>query len=209
YGPGTLTPPNLVSISLSPTNPTVPLDTALRFTATGTFSGGSTEQLVSVTWSSSNTAVASITDDASNLGTSYSAAAGSATVSACMGTICGSTMVTSVAHVVHWPGPIVLPPGPPSLPVPGRPPMPPTVPPPGTSSGTGSEPVVRSPSPIVLPPPPPSLPEPGEPAPPPTVPPTGNLSETGIKDVVRSPGLTVLPLWPPAHQFLLKPLLLL
>jgi YVTN family beta-propeller protein len=103
YEPDTLTPPGLVSISLSPSNPTVPLDTAQRFTATGTFSNSSTQQLASVTWGSSNTAVASITDDASNLGAAYALAAGTATVSACAGAVCGSTTLTSAPA-----GPLVV-----------------------------------------------------------------------------------------------------
>ncbi len=94
YEPATLTPPSLVSISLAPSSPTVPLDTALRFSAFGTFSGGSTEQLAEVTWSSSNPEVISISDDASNPGAAYAAAAGAATVSACAGAVCGSTTVT-------------------------------------------------------------------------------------------------------------------
>ncbi len=95
YETATLTPPNLVSISVSPSNPTVPLDTAQQLIATGTFSDGSTEQLASVTWSSSNTAAVSITDDASNMGAAYAlGAGGTATVNACTGSVCGSTTVT-------------------------------------------------------------------------------------------------------------------
>ena len=94
YLPDTLTPPNLVSISLSPTGPTVPLDAAQQFIATGTFSDSSTEQLASVTWSSSDAAVVSITDDASNLGAAYALGTGAATVSACAGAVCGSTTLT-------------------------------------------------------------------------------------------------------------------
>ena len=55
-------------------SPTVPLGTAQRFTATGTFSDSSTQQLASVTWSSSNPAVVSVTDDASNPGAAYAVA---------------------------------------------------------------------------------------------------------------------------------------
>jgi len=91
FFPATLTPPNLVSISLAPTNPTIPLGTALRFTAVGTFSGGNTEPLAEVTWSSSNPGVISISNDASNAGAAWAAAAGSATISACAGAVCGST----------------------------------------------------------------------------------------------------------------------
>ena len=94
YLPDTLTPPNLVSISLSPTGPTVPLDAAQQFIATGTFRDSSTEQLASVTWSSSDAAVVSITDDASNLGAAYALGTGAATVSACAGAVCGSTTLT-------------------------------------------------------------------------------------------------------------------
>ena len=94
YLPDTLTPPNLVSISLSPTGPTVPLDAAQQFIATGTFRDSSTEQLASVTWSSSDAAVVSITDDASNLGAAYALGMGAATVSACAGAVCGSTTLT-------------------------------------------------------------------------------------------------------------------
>ncbi len=69
---------------------------------------------------------------------------------------------TGINPILHWPGPIVLPP-PPSHPVPGQPRLPPTVPPTVTPGGTGTEPVVRSPGPTVLPLPPPSLPVPGQP----------------------------------------------
>ena len=95
YEPGTLTPPNLVSISVSPSSPTVPLDTGQQLIATGTFSDGSTEQLASVTWNSSNAAAVGITGDASNMGAAYALGkSGTATVSACAGSVCGSTTVT-------------------------------------------------------------------------------------------------------------------
>ena len=94
YEPATLTPPNLVSITVSPSSPTIPLGAGQQLIATGTFSDNSTQQLASVTWSSSNSAVVSVTDDASNPGTAYALASGSATVSACAGTVCGSTSVS-------------------------------------------------------------------------------------------------------------------
>ena len=100
YDPATLTPPDLVSISVSPGNPTVPLGSAQTFTATGTFSGGNTEQLASVTWTSSNPGIVSISDDASNTGAAYAATTGSATISACAGAVCGSTKVTVGPQVV-------------------------------------------------------------------------------------------------------------
>src|SRR5208282_1936154 len=65
-----------------------------------TFSDSSTQQLASVTWSSSNPAVVSITDDVTDEGSAYALAPGSATVSACTGAVCGSTTVTVAAPVV-------------------------------------------------------------------------------------------------------------
>ncbi len=94
YQPASMTPPNLVSISISPSNPTVPLDTAQPMIATGTFNDNSTEQLASVTWSSSDPAAVTITDDASDSGSAYALGAGSASVSACVGSLCGSTTLT-------------------------------------------------------------------------------------------------------------------
>ncbi|MGA7783427.1 MAG: kelch repeat-containing protein [Candidatus Acidiferrales bacterium] len=102
YGPATSALPNLVSISVSPASPLVPLDTAQRFIATGTFSSGGPQQLASVTWSSSNTAAVSVTNDASNSGAAYAlgAVTSSATISACdgpagsPGSVCGSTLAT-------------------------------------------------------------------------------------------------------------------
>ena len=94
YEPGTLAPPNLVSISLNPSNPTIFLGTAQRLTATGTFSDGSVQQLASVTWSSSNPSTATVTNDATNVGAVYAVARGTTTISACTGTLCGSTIVT-------------------------------------------------------------------------------------------------------------------
>ena len=94
YQPGSFTPPNLVSISVTPANPTVPLGGAQPMIATGTFADGSTQQLASATWSS-NTAAVNISNDATDPGAAYATTAnGSANVSACTGSICGSTAVT-------------------------------------------------------------------------------------------------------------------
>jgi hypothetical protein len=62
YEPGTLAPDNLVSISLSPLDPCLPLRTS-ALVATGTFSDNSTQTLVSAAWSSSDRTVANITND--------------------------------------------------------------------------------------------------------------------------------------------------
>jgi len=94
YEPGTLTPPNLVSISMTPSNASIVPGSAQSMTATGTFSNGGTEQLASVTWSSTASAAVTVTNDVTNLGTVYGVALGSSNISACTGSICGSTSVT-------------------------------------------------------------------------------------------------------------------
>jgi Bacterial Ig-like domain (group 2)/Galactose oxidase, central domain/Kelch motif len=94
YEPATLTPANLVSIAIAPASPTIPLDTSQQFVATGTFSDNSTEQLASVSWSSSNSAVATISNDSTNLGNAYGVAQGTTNMSACAGAVCGSATLT-------------------------------------------------------------------------------------------------------------------
>ncbi len=68
YLPGTLTPTGLVSITLTPATPTLSVGSTQQFVATGTFIDGSMQKLQSVTWSSSNQSVSTITNDASDHG---------------------------------------------------------------------------------------------------------------------------------------------
>ena len=96
YTPAALTPPNLASISVSSTNGSIGIGVGQQFIATGTFSDIPSEQLQSVTWSSSDTSVATITNDAANHGRAFGLASGSVTIRACAGSICGSTAVNSV-----------------------------------------------------------------------------------------------------------------
>jgi hypothetical protein len=96
FQPASLVPANLVSIAISPSSPSIPAGTAQSLVATGTFSDNSTQTLASVTWSSSSSAAAVISSDSSNRGAAYGVATGSATVNACAGSICGSTIATVV-----------------------------------------------------------------------------------------------------------------
>jgi hypothetical protein len=84
----------LTSISISPTTPSVPLGSQQLLTATGTFSGGSTQVLSSVLWSSSSTAVSTVSGDASDSGYVTTIAQGNATITATAAGITGSTIVT-------------------------------------------------------------------------------------------------------------------
>jgi len=81
----------LVSITVNPPGPSIALGTAQQFTATGIFTDGSTQDLtVSSTWSSSNTAVATVSSSA--VGTAI--ATGMATITATLGGVSGSTLLT-------------------------------------------------------------------------------------------------------------------
>ena len=94
YEPDTLTPPNLESIAITPATSTLSLGATQQFVATGTFSDGSTLQLASVTWSSSDPTVAQMTNDASNHGVGLAIAAGTVTITASAGSVSGSATLT-------------------------------------------------------------------------------------------------------------------
>lgn len=94
YEPSTLSPANLVSIAISPASASVAVGASQQLVATGTFSDSSTQVLASVSWTSSNPAVATITNDQTNSGVVYGVATGSALVSACAGTICQTAATT-------------------------------------------------------------------------------------------------------------------
>ena len=90
----TVTSPVLVSIAVTPANPAILNGTTKQFTATGTYSDSSIQNLTGlVTWSSSNTAAATIT----STGLATSVAAGTTIIQATLGSIGGSTSVTVAA----------------------------------------------------------------------------------------------------------------
>jgi hypothetical protein len=85
----------LVSITLSPQNPTISLGATQQFTATGNYSDGSSKDITaSVTWASSVSTVASISNTAGSNGLATSVAVGSTTISATLGTTTSSTTLT-------------------------------------------------------------------------------------------------------------------
>jgi len=92
----------LISLTVTPSNPSITLGGQQQFTATGTFSDGSTQDLTnSATWNSSATNVATI----SATGIAAVVAEGSTTVTANTGSVSGSTVLTvtglRVAYVVN------------------------------------------------------------------------------------------------------------
>jgi uncharacterized repeat protein (TIGR03803 family) len=113
YQPSTLTPPELVSIAVT-SSPLVqsPQWTTQQFTATGTFTDGSTQVLQSVTWSSSNTSVATISNDATDRGVAVDVAPGTAVITASDGTVSGTgTFVVTGLSVNITPTTATLAPG--------------------------------------------------------------------------------------------------
>lgn len=94
YEPATLTPPNLVSIAITPAITSLTVGGTQQFVATGTFSDNSTEVLQSLNWSSTNPPAVTVTNDQTNSGVAYGVAAGDASVIACAGTICQSISLT-------------------------------------------------------------------------------------------------------------------
>jgi hypothetical protein len=84
-------PATLQSISVTPANPSIGLGRAQRFTATGTYSDGTMQDLSSsVTWASANTPVATITAK----GVATGVTPGTSLISATLGSISGSTTLT-------------------------------------------------------------------------------------------------------------------
>lgn len=79
----TITAAQLVSIEITPINPSIAKGTTKQFTATGTYTDTSTQDITtSATWSSSNTAVATISNVAASNGVATSVAIGTTAITA-------------------------------------------------------------------------------------------------------------------------------
>lgn len=90
----TVTVPTLVSITLSPSEDTLPLGATQQFTATGVYSDGSTQDLTSIaTWSSS----ASVVTEINSSGVAAGLFQGTATIQASFGSVNASTTLTVAA----------------------------------------------------------------------------------------------------------------
>jgi len=94
---GTGTAPSLVSISVTPAAPSVAAGHTEQFTATGTYSNGTKQNLTSTaSWTSSATTIATV----SSGGLATSLAQGTATITATSGTITGTATLTVTAVVL-------------------------------------------------------------------------------------------------------------
>ena len=87
----------LDNIEVAPTNPSIVRGTLQQFTATGTFSDSTTQDLTTaVTWSSSSPGTATISNAAGSEGLASAVAIGTTTITATLGSVSGTTdlMVT-------------------------------------------------------------------------------------------------------------------
>lgn len=88
----------LTSIAVTPANPSVSAGGTIQFKATGTFTGGTTRDVTSsVTWSSSNIKVTTISSAGSTRGLATAIAAGTTTIKATHGTVKSTTILTVTA----------------------------------------------------------------------------------------------------------------
>ncbi len=93
--------PSLVSITVTPATPSIAVQTNQQFTATGTYSDTSTQSLTSqVIWASSNMAVATVSTTAPTMGLTAALSAGTSNISATLGTVSGSTLLTVTSATV-------------------------------------------------------------------------------------------------------------
>jgi uncharacterized protein YjdB len=91
----TVSPAQLVSIAITPAIPAIPLGAAQQFTATGTFTDRSTQDLTATAhWSSSDGTVATISNGDSTNGLASSMKTGTTSISATFGSVSGSTVLT-------------------------------------------------------------------------------------------------------------------
>jgi len=94
----TVKPATLVSIAVTPANRTVAAGNAIQFTATGTFSDQTIQNLTSgVSWSSSNPSALFVSNEMGSPGFGYGLTQGQSTVTATFGSLTGTTSFSVTA----------------------------------------------------------------------------------------------------------------
>ena len=94
--------PELESIAVTPANPNVPKGETQQFTATGTFADGSTQNLTNdMTWSSTNTTAATISNTSGAIGSAPALETGTSSISATFEGVTGSTSLTVTPAVLE------------------------------------------------------------------------------------------------------------
>lgn len=93
----TVSAATLVSITITPVNPSTPLKTPLQFSATGSYSDASSHDITTTaSWSSSVTSVATVGNSTGNRGLATPLFAGTTTITALSGSVSGSTLLTVI-----------------------------------------------------------------------------------------------------------------
>jgi uncharacterized repeat protein (TIGR03803 family) len=93
----TVTPATLVSIAVTPPAPSVARYVYYNFTATGTYSDNSTQNVTSqVTWTSAMSSVASISNAVGSRGVAYGAATGTTQITAAAGSVSSPAVTLTV-----------------------------------------------------------------------------------------------------------------
>jgi len=111
----TVTPAVLISITITPPTSSIAKGTTQQLIATGNFSDGTTQDITkSVTWASSDTTLAGISNTAGSQGLVTGNDAGNTTITASLGGVTGTTPVTVTPAVLTA---IVVSPVNPSIPV--------------------------------------------------------------------------------------------
>jgi uncharacterized protein YjdB len=102
-----ITAATLVSIAITPADQTIDIGASLELTATGTFSDGTEIDLTTqVAWTTSDAALATVTDELGSNGVVTAVAAGTATITASLGTV--GTISGTTTVVVNDPNAVVL-----------------------------------------------------------------------------------------------------
>src|SRR5207249_1343910 len=92
----------LQAIGVTQANPSIGKRTTAQFTATGTYSDSSTQDLTTqVTWASAPTSVATISNASGSNGLATAVGTGTSTISATLNGISGSTVLTVTAAVLQ------------------------------------------------------------------------------------------------------------
>ena len=93
----TVSPATLVSITIAPLDASTPLATPLQFTATGTYSDSTTQNITTnVTWNSGDPGVAAISTASGSEGLATPVATGTTTISATLNSVTANTTLTVV-----------------------------------------------------------------------------------------------------------------
>jgi hypothetical protein len=99
----TVTAATLVSIAITPANPSIAAGLTQQFTATGTYTDNSTQDITTqVTWNSSNTAAATVSNASGSQGLASSGAPGSTTITASDGSVSNTTVLSVTVPGWTW-----------------------------------------------------------------------------------------------------------